>query len=151
MTSNLGTSEVGRQPVGFRTDGKGVLDEERLKASVQEALKRAFRPEFLNRVDEIIVFNTLTQDQIKQIVRLMAGEVQERLLGHKVTFDLSEAALEWLIKEGYDPVFGARPLRRALQRYIENPLAKKLLSGEFSEGNHIEVNVAKGQLTFSEV
>ena len=151
MTSNLGTSEVGRQPVGFRTDGKGVLDEERLKASVQEALKRAFRPEFLNRVDEIIVFNPLTQAQIKQIVGLMAGEVQERLLGHKVTFDLSEAALEWLIKEGYDPVFGARPLRRALQRYVENPLAKKLLSGEFSEGNHIEVTVVKGLLAFSEV
>ena len=149
MTSNLGTGEVGRKPVGFRAEGKGVLDEERLKASIQEALKRAFRPEFLNRIDEIIVFSPLTPDQIKEIVKLMAQEILERLSEHQITFDLSEEALEWLVKEGYDPFFGARPLRRALQRYVENPLAKKLLAGEFKEEDHVTVDLKEDQLTFS--
>ena len=149
MTSNLGTGEVGRKPVGFRAEGKGVLDEERLKASIQEALKRAFHPEFLNRIDEIIVFSPLTPDQIKEIVKLMAQEILERLSEHQITFDLSEEALEWLVKEGYDPVFGARPLRRALQRYVENPLAKKLLAGEFKEEDHVTVGLKEDQLTFS--
>jgi len=149
MTSNLGTGEMGRQPVGFRTDGKGVLDEERLKTSVQDALKRAFSPEFLNRIDEIIVFNTLTQEQIQEIVKLMAQEIQERLSEHQVTFELTEAALGWLVKEGYDPVYGARPLRRALQRYVENPLAKKLLAGEFKEGDHVVVGLEGETLTFT--
>ena len=149
MTSNLGTGEVSRQPVGFRTDGKGVLDEARLRASIQEALKRAFRPEFLNRIDEIIIFAALTQDQIKEIVNLMANEVRRRLAEHHITFDLTEAALEWLIKEGYDPVFGARPLRRAVQRYVENPLSKKILSGELKAGNHIIVDLGAEDLTFN--
>ena len=149
MTSNLGTGDIGRHPVGFRADAKGVLEEERLKTSVQEALKRAFQPEFINRIDEIIVFNSLTQDQILEIVRLMAKEIQERLLEYEMTLELTPGALDWLVKEGYDPIYGARPLRRALQRYVENPLAKKLLSGEFKEGNHVLVDLKKDTLTFT--
>ena len=150
MTSNLGTG-ASPAPVGFRTEGRGVLDEERLKDSVQEALKRAFRPEFLNRIDEIIVFNPLSREQIGQIVLLMAKEVQDRLADHQITFELSDAAVEWLVAEGYDPQYGARPLRRALQRYVENPMAKKLLAGEFKEGDHLLVDQQDGQLTFKAV
>ncbi len=149
MTSNLGTKEMGRTPVGFRSGGKGVLDEERLKASVKDALKRAFRPEFLNRIDEIIVFNPLTQDQIREIVKLMTGEIQERLSEQRISLKLTEGALGWLVREGYDPVYGARPLRRALQRYVENPLAKKILAGELKEGDAVTVDQDDKGLTFS--
>ena len=148
MTSNLGTGMANRAAVGFRSDGNGVLDEERLKSTVQDALKRAFRPEFLNRVDEIIVFNGLTQEQIREIVKLMAKEIQGRLLEQRINLELTEDALGWLVKEGYDPVYGARPLRRALQRFVENPLAKMLLSGELEEGDAVTVDLEDGSLSF---
>ena len=148
MTSNLGTGMANRAAVGFRSDGNGVLDEERLKSTVQDALKRAFRPEFLNRVDEIIVFNGLTQDQIREIVKLMAKEIQDRLLEQRINLELTEDALGWLVKEGYDPEYGARPLRRALQRFVENPLAKMLLSGELEEGDAVTVDLEDGSLSF---
>ena len=151
MTSNLGTREMGRTPVGFRSDGKGVLDEERLKVSVKDALKKAFRPEFLNRIDEIIVFNALTQDEIREIVKLMTAEIQDRLSEQCISLNLTEAALGWLVQEGYDPVYGARPLRRALQRYVENPLAKKILAGELKEGDAVTVDQDDEGLTFSTV
>ena len=148
MTSNLGTGSANRVAVGFRSDGNGVLDEERLKATVQDALKRAFRPEFLNRIDEIIVFNALTEDEIREIVKLMAKDIQGRLSEQRITLELTEEALGWLVKEGYDPVYGARPLRRALQRFVENPLAKMLLSGELEEGESVTVGLDEGGLTF---
>ena len=150
MTSNLGTSELGRKPVGFRRDGgNGVIDEQRLRDSVQDALKKAFRPEFLNRIDEIIVFNPLTQEQIEQIVGLMAEEVQERLADRDITFELTLEARQWLAKEGFDPTFGARPLRRAIQRHLENPMSKAILAAEFQPGDHILVAGGPGGLSFS--
>ena len=148
MTSNLGTGMANRAAVGFRSDGNGVLDEERLKSTVQDALKREFRPEFLNRIDEIIVFNGLTQEQIREIVKLMAKEIQDRLSEQRISLELTEDALSWLVKEGYDPVYGARPLRRALQRFVENPLAKMLLSGELEEGDAVAVDLEDGSLSF---
>ena len=148
MTSNLGTSEVGRQPVGFRRDGQGVIDEQRLRDSIQDALKKAFRPEFLNRIDEIIVFSPLTQEQIEQIVDLIGGEVQKRLLDKSITFELTPDARQWLGKEGFDPSFGARPLRRAVQRHLENPLSKAILAGEFRAGDHVVVDIGSQGLTF---
>ena len=148
MTSNLGTGMANRSSVGFRSGENGVLDEERLKSTVQDALKRAFRPEFLNRIDEIIVFNALTQEQIREIVKLMARDVQSRLSEQRITLELTDEALGWLVDEGYDPVYGARPLRRALQRYVENPLAKMLLAGELEEGNTITVGLEDGSLDF---
>ncbi len=148
MTSNLGTGLANRSSVGFRSGANGVLDEERLKSTVQDALKRAFRPEFLNRIDEIIVFNALTQEQIREIVKLMASDIQNRLSEQHITLELTEDALGWLVQEGYDPVYGARPLRRALQRYVENPLAKMLLSGELEEGDAISVDLKEGSLDF---
>ena len=140
MTSNLGTGELGRQPFGFRTDGRDKLDEDRLQDSVNDALKRAFRPEFLNRIDETIIFHPLTQDQIVQIVSLMAKDIQHRLDERGVTFELTLAASQWLAKEGFDPVYGARPLRRAIQRNLENPLSRGILSGEFQTGDHVVVD-----------
>ena len=148
MTSNLGTSMANRPAAGFRAGENGVLDEERLKSTVQDALKRAFRPEFLNRIDEIIVFNALTQEQIREIVKLMAKDIQSRLAEQRITLTLTEDALGWLVKEGYDPMYGARPLRRALQRYVENPLAKMLLAGELEEGDAITVGLEDGGLGF---
>jgi ATP-dependent Clp protease ATP-binding subunit ClpC len=150
MTSNLGTGELQRQPFGFRTDGRdGGMDEERLQTSVNDALKRAFRPEFLNRIDEIIIFRPLTREQIIQIVGLMVKDVQERLQERSITFGLTPAASEWLAREGFDPVFGARPLRRAIQRHLENPLSKGILAGDFREGDHVIVDSSDSGLALT--
>ena len=149
MTSNLGTGELQRQPVGFRADGRDGLDEQRLRDSVTNALKQAFRPEFLNRIDEVIIFHPLTQDQIIQIVGLMVKEVQRRLEERQVTFELTPAASRWLAETGFDPVYGARPLRRAIQRHLENPLSKGILSGEFRAGDHVMVDGGDGTLALA--
>ena len=141
MTSNLGIENMRRQPFGFRTDSRAKdTEDQRLGDSVNEALKRTFRPEFLNRIDETIIFHPLTQEQIVQVVDLMVKDVQQRLQDRKITFELTAAAGLWLAKEGFDPDFGARPLRRAVQRHLENQLSKKILSGEFQEGDHVVVD-----------
>ena len=150
MTSNLGTDDLQRQPFGFRTDPKDrVMDEQQLRSSVNDALKRTFRPEFLNRIDETIIFNPLTQGQIIQIVELMVREVGHRLEERGITFELTPEASRWLAQEGFDPVYGARPLRRAIQRFLENPLSKGILSGEFQEGDHVVVNADGSGLSLS--
>ena len=149
MTSNLGTAEFGRQPFGFLADTRDRKDDQRMRESVNDALKRTFRPEFLNRIDEIIIFKPLSQDQIAEIVGLMAKEVQLRLEERSITFELTDAAKHLLAKEGFDPVFGARPLRRAVQRMLETPLSRGILSGDYGEGDHVMVDAEGGALTFS--
>jgi ATP-dependent Clp protease ATP-binding subunit ClpC len=149
MTSNLGTGELRRPPVGFRADGQDKLDEQRLRDAVTNALKQTFRPEFLNRIDETIIFHPLTQDQIVQIVGLMVKEIQHRLEERQVTFELTSAASRWLAETGFDPVYGARPLRRAIQRHLENPLSKGILSGEFQPGDHVVVDGGDGRLVLA--
>ena len=150
MTSNLGTEELRRQPFGFRTDGRDEdVDEQRLRDSVNDAVKRTFRPEFLNRIDEIIIFHPLTQDQIIQVVELMVNDVRHRLDERSITFELTSAASHWLAEEGFDPVFGARPLRRAVQRHLENALSKGILGGEYQEGAHVVVDAGDSGLTLS--
>ena len=150
MTSNLGTEGFRRQPFGFRTDGPDhTSDEERLRESVKDALKRTFRPEFLNRIDETIVFQPLTQEQIVQVVGLMVRDVQERLSERGITFELTADASLWLAREGFDPVYGARPLRRAVQRHLENALSRRILSGEVQEGDHLVVNAGDDGLVLS--
>ena len=150
MTSNLGTEGLRRQPFGFRTDGRDEgLDEARLQESVNDALKRTFRPEFLNRIDDIIVFHPLTQEQIVQVVDLMVKDVQKRLAGQEITFELTPAASHWLAKEGFDPVFGARPLRRAIQRHLENLLSKGILAGDYSAGEHVTVDASDSGLVLA--
>ena len=150
MTSNLGTEAFRRQPFGFRTDGRDQdLDEQGLRDSVNDAVKKAFRPEFLNRIDEIIIFHPLTQEQIVQVVDLMVKDVRDRLDERDISFELTPAAGQWLAEEGFDPVFGARPLRREVQRHLENPLSKGILSGEFLAGDHVVVDAGDTGLTLS--
>jgi ATP-dependent Clp protease ATP-binding subunit ClpC len=141
MTSNLGTEFIRKAgTLGFlqRTD-----DEEDRQAheKIEKALKGTFRPEFLNRIDEIITFSSLTLEQMREIVDLQMKEVEERLSEHDLKVDMTPAARDWLAKEGYDPDFGARPLRRALQKHVESPLSVSLLSGEFSGGDTVVVDV----------
>ena len=150
MTSNLGTEDLRRQPFGFRTDGRDHgVDEQRLRDSVNAALKGAFRPEFLNRIDEIIIFHPLSQEQIIRIVGLMVKDVQRRLEERRITFELTPKASQWLAQEGFDPVFGARPLRRAVQRHLENPLSKAILSEEFKSGDNLVVDAGDSGLTLT--
>ncbi len=141
MTSNLGTEEYQQSDIGFQHN-KDTL-EKKIKTSVENALKRTFRPELLNRIDDVIIFKPLTQENLNRIVGLLIQEVETRLAERSITIDISTEAKEWLVKKGYDPVFGARPLRRAIQRYIENPLSNKILQGDFKEGDHVIIE-AKG-------
>ena len=107
---------------------------------IERALKDTFRPEFLNRIDEIIIFSTLSMEQMEQIVDLQMVKVSSRLAEHGLNVQLSPSARSWLAEEGYDPAFGARPLQRALQKYVESPLSVKILRGEFQEGDTIIVD-----------
>jgi ATP-dependent Clp protease ATP-binding subunit ClpC len=149
MTSNLGTSEASRRPVGFVTESSERNESARMRSSIEDALRRHFRPEFLNRIDEIIVFDPLSSEQIKQIVDLMVKEVETRLVEHGVSITLTEAAKGWLADKGFDPVYGARPLRRAVQRFIENPLSRSIIAGEFKAGDEVVVDANGDGLTFS--
>jgi ATP-dependent Clp protease ATP-binding subunit ClpC len=141
MTSNLGTEYVRKGgTLGFLPPTE--TDEEReARSKVEKALKGAFRPEFLNRIDEIIMFSPLSVDQMTQIVDLQMKEIQERLNEFGVKVELTEKARKWLAKQGYDPAFGARPLRRALQKFLESPLSMELLGGKFAQGRLIMVHV----------
>jgi ATP-dependent Clp protease ATP-binding subunit ClpC len=141
MTSNLGTSSENKGRFGFVTsraadDGQ----REQRQEQVEKALREAFRPEFLNRIDEIIVFEPLTEKELSQIVELLLRDVANRLSDRKVEVEVTEAAKAELVKEGYDRVYGARPLKRTIQRRIENPLAKRILGSEFGEGDVIRVD-----------
>ena len=149
MTSNLGTGEAGREPMGFvREDGAGGSSA-RLRSSIEDALKRTFRPEFLNRIDEIVVFDPLSREQIRSIVDIEMREVRERLEAHGVTIELTESAREWLAREGFDPVYGARPLRRTIQRHVENPLSRRILAGDFAAGARVVTDAAADGLKFT--
>jgi ATP-dependent Clp protease ATP-binding subunit ClpC len=148
MTSNLGTEYVRKGgTLGFLT--KGDNDEERESHDkIEKALKGAFRPEFLNRIDDIIMFSPLSIPQMEEIVVLQMKELQDRLNDHNITVQLSDAARVWLAKVGYDSAFGARPLRRAIQKYVESPLSMELLSGKFKEGALVVVDVEDDKIIF---
>jgi ATP-dependent Clp protease ATP-binding subunit ClpC len=136
MTSNLGTSSDARGTFGFISDKTASKSErDKLRERTERALREFFRPEFLNRIDEVIVFEPLTEKELEQIVELMVDEVRDRLSDRQVELELTEAAKAKLVKEGYDPVFGARPLRRVVTRQVENPLSKRILEGEFQPGD----------------
>ncbi|MDA1256469.1 MAG: AAA family ATPase [Chloroflexi bacterium] len=149
MTSNLGTGAVSRDGIGFATRPGSVPERERMRSNIEDALKRAFRPEFLNRIDDIIVFDPLTEQQLGEVVRLIARDVSDRLENMGVTLELDEKALAWLVKEGADPEYGARPLRRAVQHFVENPLSQRILAGEFTDGDLVKASVGKDGLEFS--
>ncbi|MFN2235310.1 MAG: AAA family ATPase, partial [Anaerolineales bacterium] len=142
MTSNLGTEYVlSSGPIGFVQTSN--IKEREAQEKIQKELKKTFRPEFLNRIDEIITFSALTLEQMSLIVDLQMDEVKERLSEHGVRVRLTPAARDWLAEIGYDPDFGARPLRRALQKHVESPLSVKILSGEFKSGNLVVVDVVE--------
>jgi ATP-dependent Clp protease ATP-binding subunit ClpC len=150
MTSNLGTSQDTRGSFGFSTERTtNDAERERLHRNVERALQAFFRPEFLNRVDEIIIFEPLTERELRQIVDIMLREVAGRLDERGVTLELTDAAKDQLATEGYDRVYGARPLRRTIERRIENPLAKRILAGEFAEGDHVVVDYRDGEYVFT--
>ena len=151
MTSNLGTGEVSRQVLGFRRDEESTTEQERMRVSIEEALKKTFRPELLNRIDEIVIFEPLSQEQVKQIVDLLVGEVRKRLEERGIGIEMSDSAKDWLAKEGFDPQYGARPLRRAVQRYVENPLSNRILAGDFKEGDVVRVEATPEGLTYARV
>ncbi len=143
MTSNLGTEFVRHSgSLGF-LQRTGDSEERAEQEKIEKALKSTFRPEFLNRIDEIITFSALSLDEMREIVDLQMNEVQERLSEHGLIVELTPAARNWLADVGYDPDFGARPLRRALQKHVESPLSVSLLSGEFKSGDTIQVDVAE--------
>jgi ATP-dependent Clp protease ATP-binding subunit ClpC len=141
MTSNLGAREISKGGgLGFQSaDPKSSY--EMMQDKVRSEIERAFNPEFLNRVDDTIVFHPLTKEEIAQIVHILLAEVNARLAEDQMTLKLTDDAVTFLVEKGYDVKFGARPLRRAIQRYLEDPLSEKILVAEFSEGDEIEVGV----------
>ena len=147
MTSNLGTADLGKASVGFSTTSDAVTYE-RMKDKVQAALKEHFRPEFLNRVDEVIVFHSLSKEEVTEIVDLLIKRVQEQLAGQGLGLELTPAAKGLLADKGYDHMLGARPLRRAIQQLIEAPLSEKILWKEFRVGETIVVDAEDGEVVF---
>ncbi len=153
MTSNAGAETIRRDTtVGFRLqDDQQQSNYEKMKDKVMDELRRVFRPEFLNRLDEIIVFHQLTETEIGKIVDLMVAEVADRLREFQMELDVSTEAKALLAKEGYDPVYGARPLRRAIQRRIEDQLSEEILVGTIKPGSKVQVGVQDGKLSFAPV
>ena len=140
MTSNLGSQRI--------QELAGEQNYEAMKASVMEIVTQHFRPEFINRVDDVVVFHPLSQEHIRAIVDIQLGYLHDRLAEREMTIVLSDAAREKLAEAGFDPVYGARPLKRAIQQQVENPLAQEILQGKFGPGDTIEVGVAEDQLEF---
>jgi ATP-dependent Clp protease ATP-binding subunit ClpC len=149
MTSNIGTkfARYGGA-LGFLKSEEVSEDEREAKREIEKGLKKTFRPEFLNRIDEVIIFHILTEEDVRQIVDLQMKEISQRLTDKGITIELTEAARDWLAKEGYDPQFGARPLRRTLQRRVESPLSIRLLRSEFKEGDTVVVDIGEEGIVF---
>jgi ATP-dependent Clp protease ATP-binding subunit ClpC len=137
MTSNLGSRAIEKQGsgLGFLVTDSVTAQYNRTREQVNEALKQSFRPEFLNRLDEIIVFRQLTRDEVKQIAALLLENINDRLKEQNLQLEVSEAFKERLVVEGYDPSYGARPLRRAVSRLVEDNLAEAILSGQIRSGD----------------
>ena len=151
MTSNAGAELIRREAsIGFSARrGDARVDYEDMKKKVMEEVNRLFRPEFINRLDDIIVFHPLTEPQLRQIVEMMVKDVAQRLAERKVGLEITGAAKSWLAKTGFDPIYGARPLRRAVERYVENPLSQRILAKEFREGDTVVVDLSGEKLTFA--
>jgi ATP-dependent Clp protease ATP-binding subunit ClpB len=139
MTSNVGSTFISELA------GK---NEELMRTHVMQALRGQFRPEFLNRVDEIVIFKSLVTQQLMEIVEKETKILAKRLLERKITLDLSDNAKSLIAKEGFDPVYGARPIKRTIQRIVIDPLAQKVLSGEFKEGDTVFVDAQDGKIVF---
>ena len=144
MTSNVGAREISAPTtLGFSPEGKAGLSDKEIKSRVMGEVKKLFRPEFLNRIDEIIVFKSLTQEQIVEIAKLMVADLRERLIAQNMTINLTDDAYKLIAKEGTDAAYGARPLRRAIQRLLEDPLSEELLEGKWTSGSVIQASVSE--------
>jgi len=139
MTSNVGSQWI------HEMNGK---DRAEMEKRVMDALRSTFRPEFLNRVDEIVIFNSLGQEEIKKIVGIQIDFLSKRLEQSKIRLELTEVAMELLARAGFDPVYGARPLKRTIQHLIQDPLATKILDGSIKEGDHIVIDAKDGEVIF---
>ena len=140
MTSNLGSHLI--------QEMSGEANYERMKAAVMEVVGTHFRPEFINRIDETVVFHPLDQAEIRQIADIQLNNLRKRLAARDLGIQITDAALDLLAEAGFDPVYGARPLKRAIQQQVENPLAQQILSSKFMPGDTIAVGVEEGRLTF---
>ncbi|MET0806540.1 MAG: AAA family ATPase, partial [Lacisediminihabitans sp.] len=150
MTSNLGSEFLASRggALGFvqSDSGNGFSSEKDLRDRVMGKLREAMRPEFLNRIDEIVLFRKLEKPQLRQIVRLLLGATETRLEAHEITIDVTDAALDWIADNGYEPEYGARPLRRLIQREIDDRIADLLVTEELADGGHVTVNAVGGEL-----
>ncbi|MEN9715344.1 MAG: hypothetical protein RJA35_811 [Actinomycetota bacterium] len=149
MTTNLGTRDIARGALGFSLEGNSQNDYDLMKGKVNEELKKHFKPEFLNRVDETIVFPQLSKEELREIVELFIKRLAERLEDRDMTISLSQEAKDKLIEIGFDPALGARPLRRAVQREVEDKLSEKILHGELASATHVDVDVVAGEFVFT--
>jgi ATP-dependent Clp protease ATP-binding subunit ClpB len=147
LTSNLGTAVAAE--VAERRDLDSKQKSERMRALVLEEVRRAFRPEFVNRLDEIVVFNRLERSELEAIVDIQMAQFAERVARRGLRVDVSHAAKELLLARGWEPQYGARPLKRAIQRYVQDELARQILDGRFASGDRITVDVAGGELVFA--
>jgi len=147
LTSNLGSAEMAS--VEERRDLSDADKQRRLDEAAEQALRSHFRPEFLNRLDETIVYRRLGRDQIRHIVDVQLERLAARLLGRELALQVTDAAKEVIAAQGFDPQFGARPLKRAVQRLVENPLAEAVLRGEYEAGGTVVVDASDGQIGFS--
>jgi ATP-dependent Clp protease ATP-binding subunit ClpC len=150
MTSNLGGRQIlsGGKHLGFKQAEGGAQQFAAIKSTVQDELKRAFNPEFLNRIDDVIVFHALTLDNMRQIVEILLGQVKERLVAQDIHLEITSEAIEFLIGKGFDPSLGARPLKRAIQRHLEDPLAEFILRGQLPSGAQVRVERKGDELDF---
>jgi ATP-dependent Clp protease ATP-binding subunit ClpC len=152
MTSNVGADLIWKESMGFKPEGMAAAaayDYEAMKERVTEELKRTFRPEFLNRVDEIIVFHSLNEEHMKRIVGLMLKSVAKRIAEYGLYLEFTDTAKDLLVKKGYDQMYGARPLRRVIQRMVEDRLSEEMLQGGIKDGDVVTVDAAGDSLTFS--
>lgn len=148
MTSNAGARQISRDAaLGFHTE-EGIMHYSEIKSSAMTELKRIFRPEFINRADEIVVFHSLTREEIRRILDILLGEVQMRLAEKEIILEVKKSVKDFILEEGYDVKYGARPLRRTIQREIEDPLSMEILKGKFSHGSHIVVGLRNRKVTF---
>lgn len=142
MTSNIGVRDLKDfgSGIGFASRAKQQSEEENMKSTIQSALKRAFSPEFLNRLDDVIVFNSLKREDIHKIIDLSLGKLFGRITALGYTVELTDKAKDFLAEKGYDQQFGARPLNRAIQKYLEDPVAEEILKGEVEQGGTIQAD-----------
>jgi ATP-dependent Clp protease ATP-binding subunit ClpA len=148
MTSNLGSDYINKMSsIGFNTKEE-LAERESMREKIFDSLREAFRPEFMNRIDEIVIFNYLKKEQIKRIVDLELAKVEKRLASKEIKIEISDKAKELLVREGFDPNLGARPLKRVIQRLILDPLSIKIVTNEIAEGNRVLIDEKDGKIIF---